>query len=203
MFSPSVFTVNAAVGKIFILDLSLPLLLRKSTIETLSITGFVLGIVTTDVTPPDKAASLKVLKFSLYSKPGSPTNTRISTKPGNICFPFKSITFSRDGMLLVFTFLPTASILPFSPIINPPVSFNELYGSIIFAFIKYFFFIYSQNIFKQAILTATPNSTCSLITLLLISSAKFVSISIPLFIGPGCIISASSLANFILSGVKP
>ena len=89
---------------------------------------------------------------------------------------------------------PTASILPFSPIINPPISAKELCGSIIFALIKYLFFIYSQKIFKQAILTATPNSTCSFITLLFISSAKFVSISIPLFIGPGCIIKASSLA---------
>ena len=59
--------VKEAVGNMFILDLSLPLLLRKSTIETLSITGFVFGIVTTEVTPPDKAALLKVLKFSLYS----------------------------------------------------------------------------------------------------------------------------------------
>ena len=68
----------------FIFDLSLPLRLRKSTIETLSITGFVLGIVTTEVTPPDKAALLKVLKFSLYSYPGSPTKTLISTSPGKI-----------------------------------------------------------------------------------------------------------------------
>ena len=67
-------------------------------------------------------------------------------------------------------------------------------GSITYPFIKYFFFIYLQKIFKQAILTATPYSTCSWITLLLISSAKFVSISIPRFIGPGCIIIASSLA---------
>ena len=35
------------------------------------------------------------------------------------------------------------------------------------------------------------------------SKNKKLDISIPLFIGPGCIISASSLANFILSGVKP
>ena len=51
----------------FILDLSLPLLFKKSTIDTLSITGDVFGIVTTDVTPPARAASLNVLKFSLYS----------------------------------------------------------------------------------------------------------------------------------------
>ena len=46
--------------------------------------------------------------------------------PGNMYFPFKSITFSLDGMLLVFTFFPTASIFPFSPIIIPPISFKEL-----------------------------------------------------------------------------
>ena len=34
---------------------------------TLSITGEVFGIETTDVTPPDNAALLNVLKFSLYS----------------------------------------------------------------------------------------------------------------------------------------
>ena len=39
----------------------------KSTIETLSIIGLVLGIVTTDVTPPASAAWLNVRKFSLYS----------------------------------------------------------------------------------------------------------------------------------------
>ncbi len=56
---------------------------------------------------------------------------------------------------------PTASIFPASLIINPPISSKELPGSIIFAFKKYFFFIYSQKILRQAILTATPSSTCS------------------------------------------
>ena len=186
--------VREAHGKILILDLSLPLLFKKSTIETLSITGSVLGIVTTEVTPPDKAALLKVLKFSLYSYPGSPTNTLISTSPGKIYLPFKSIGFSLVGKLFVFTFFPIASILPSSPIINLHFHLLNYDGSIIFAFIKYCFFIYSQKIFKQAILTATPSSTCSLITLLLISSANLVSISIPLFIGPGCIIIASGFA---------
>ncbi len=36
------------------------LLFVKSNMEPLSITGIVFGIVTTEVTPPDKAASLKV-----------------------------------------------------------------------------------------------------------------------------------------------
>ena len=107
-------------------------------------------------------------------------------------FSFKSMNFSLEGRLFLFTFLPTASIFPSSFTINPPISSIELCGSTIFALIKYFFFHYSQKIFKQAILTATPSSTCSLITLLFISSASFVSISIPLFMGPGCIINASS-----------
>ena len=59
MLVPSIFCVREAHGKIFIFDLSLPLLFKKSTIETLSITGSVLGIVTTEVTPPDKAHYLK------------------------------------------------------------------------------------------------------------------------------------------------
>ena len=126
MLVPSIFFVSEAQGKILIFDLSLPLLFKKSTIDTLSITGSVLGIVTTEVTPPDNAASLRVLKFSLYSYPGSPTKTRISTSPGNMCFSFKSIGFSLEGRLFVLTFFPIASILPSSPIINPPISFNEL-----------------------------------------------------------------------------
>ena len=125
MFVPSTFCVRDAHGNILILDLSRPLRFKKSTIETLSITGSVLGIVTTDVTPPDRAALLKVLKFSLYSYPGSPTKTLISTKPGNIYFPFKSIGFSLDGKLFVFTFFPIASILPSSPTISPPFSLIE------------------------------------------------------------------------------
>ena len=67
IFVPSVPFVRDAVGNIFIFDLSLPRLFKKSTIETLSIIGSVLGIVTTEVTPPHNAALLKVLKFSLYS----------------------------------------------------------------------------------------------------------------------------------------
>ena len=38
---------------------------------------------------------------------------------------FKSIYFSLEGILFVFTFLPTASIFPFSPTINPPISSIE------------------------------------------------------------------------------
>ena len=126
MVTPSIPFVSEAHGKILILDLSLPLLFKKSTIETLSIIGSVFGIVTTDVTPPARAALLKVLKFSLYSYPGSPTKTLISTKPGKIYFPFKSIGFSLDGKLFVLTFLPIASIFPSSPTISPPFSFIEL-----------------------------------------------------------------------------
>ena len=61
IFVPSASFVKVAVGNIFIFDLSRPLLWMKSTIDTLSITGLVLGIVTTDVIPPAKAASLKDL----------------------------------------------------------------------------------------------------------------------------------------------
>ena len=49
----------------------------------------------------------------------------ISTKPGNIYFPFKSIGFSLEGKLFVFTFFPIASILPSSPTISPPFSLIE------------------------------------------------------------------------------
>ena len=126
MFVPSVFFVKEAHGKIFIFDLSLPLLFRKSTIETLSIIGSVLGIVTTEVTPPESAALLNVLKFSLYSYPGSPTKTLMSTNPGKICLPFKSIGLSLLGKLFIFTFFPMASIFPSSLIIRPPFSFIEL-----------------------------------------------------------------------------
>ena len=83
-------------------------------------------MVTTDVTPPDNAALLRVLKFSLYSYPGSPTKTLISTIPGIKYFPFKSIGFSLAGKLFKFTFLPIASIFPSSPTIKPPFSLIEL-----------------------------------------------------------------------------
>ena len=95
---PSMFLVSVAAGKIFIPDLSLPLLKIKSTIDTLSIAGLVFGIETTDVTPPDSAALLKLLKFSLYSKPGSPTKTFISTIPGIKTLLFKSIFSDFDGI---------------------------------------------------------------------------------------------------------
>ena len=154
---PSRFFVSVAVGRIFIFDLSRPRLFKKSTIDTLSITGDVFGIVTTEVTPPASAALLNVLKFSLYSNPGSPTKTRISTIPGNIYFSFKSINFSLDGILFLLTFLPIASIFPFSLTIKPPSSSNELRGSTIFAFKKYFFFIihkiFLSKPFLQLLLT--------------------------------------------------
>ena len=94
----------------------------KSNIEPLSITGIVFGIVTTEVTPPDKAASLKVLKFSLYSNPGSPTNTLMSTIPGIEILPLQSIISQSFGAVSLVTFFPTAFIFPFSSIKIPPTS---------------------------------------------------------------------------------
>ena len=117
------FLVKVAVGNILIEALSLPLRFKKSTIETLSITGDVFGIETTEVTPPDKAAPLKVLKFSLYSYPGSPTKTFISTMPGIKTLFFKSILVAAAGKFPFVTFFPTALIRPFEPIIKPPTSF--------------------------------------------------------------------------------
>ena len=175
----------------------------KSTIETLSIMGFVFGIVTIDVTPPAKAAWLRVLKFSLYSYPGSPTKAFISTNPGIKILSFKSIISASLLASVFFTFFPIAFTFPLSFKIKEPFSSMLCDGSIILALIKIFSFIYLQYFFKQAILTATPNSTCSLTKLTFMSSASFVSISTPLFIGPGCIISASFFANFNFSGVKP
>jgi hypothetical protein len=43
--------------------LSLALLLIKSKVETLSITGLVFGIVTTDVTPPEMQLGLRFYNF--------------------------------------------------------------------------------------------------------------------------------------------
>jgi len=63
--------------------------------------------------------------------------------------------------------------------------------------------IYLSKIAKQAILMATPFSTCSLITDLFTSSANELSISTSLLIGPGCITRTSSLAFFNLSDVRP
>ena len=57
--------------------------------------------------------------------------------------------------------------------------------------------------FTDGVKTIQNTRVMSRIILLLISSARFVSISIPLFIGPGCIIKASFLAQSNLSGVRP
>src|SRR6202007_711305 len=56
---------------------------------------------------------------------------------------------------------------------------------------------------RQAMRTATPNSTWSRIRLRSISSATSESISTPRFIGPGCITSASGLAAVSRSAVRP
>ena len=56
---------------------------------------------------------------------------------------------------------------------------------------------------STAMRTATPISTCSLITLRTGSSATALSISTPRFIGPGCITSASGLAWASLRGIQP
>ena len=117
--------------------------------------------------------------------------------------PFKSIISASLFASVFFTFFPIAFTFPLSFNIKEPFSSIFCDGSIILALIKIFSFIYLQYFFKQAILTATPNSTCSLTKLTFMSSASFVSISTPLFIGPGCIISASFFANFNFSGVKP
>ena len=58
---PSKFFVKEAKEWILIKDLSRALLLIKSNVGTSSITGSVFGIVTTEVTPPEIAAWLKVL----------------------------------------------------------------------------------------------------------------------------------------------
>ena len=88
----------------------------------MSIRGLVLGIVTIEVTPPAKAALLNVLKFSLYSYPGSPTNAFISTIPGiNILF-LRSITSAVEDASVLLMSLPIDLIFPFSPIITDPFS---------------------------------------------------------------------------------
>jgi len=96
---------------------------------------------TTEVTPPDKAALLNVLKFSLYSYPGSPTKTLISTIPGiKICL-LRSILSAEEGKLPLATFLPTALIEPLESIIKPPISSISFLGSTILTLVKYFSFI--------------------------------------------------------------
>ena len=59
------------------------------------------------------------------------------------------------------------------------------------------------NLFITDIRTATPSLTCSKISDLPISSATSLSISIPLFIGPGCITKAFFFALFNFSPSNP
>ena len=56
MSNPLAPLVKVAIGNILMIDLSLDLLLTKSNVETLSISGKVLGMVATPVTPPETAA---------------------------------------------------------------------------------------------------------------------------------------------------
>ena len=51
--------------------------------------------------------------------------------------------------------------------------------------------------------TATPISTCSRMSERSMSSASSLSISMPRFMGPGCMIEASGLAAFSLSASRP
>ena len=69
----------------------------KSTSATSSMTGVVLGITIMVVTPPAAAALLALPKVSRCSAPGSPVNTRISTRPGQSTFPLHSIISASLG----------------------------------------------------------------------------------------------------------
>ena len=84
--------------------------------------GLVFGIVTIEVTPPASAALVRVLKFSLYSNPGSPTKAFMSTTPGIATFPFKSIFSENLEASEIFVFFPIDFIFPFSLIIILPIS---------------------------------------------------------------------------------
>ena len=72
----------------------------------------VAGIITIDVTPPEAAARLADLIVSRCSPPGSPINTRASTRPGANTRPLQSIILqdffnpSRGSDFPIFSILP-------------------------------------------------------------------------------------------------
>ena len=180
----------------------------KSTIAASSITGWVLGITIMVVTPPAAAASEAVASVSRYSVPGSPVNTRMSIRPGMSVAPAQSKLAVPAPMESFVTFGPTASIQPSSTRM-PPLAVQALGRSndvgiqIGFALRRLLdgrrhhdFAPAGQlrdSASSTAMRTATPISTCSRITDCA-PSATLESISMPRFIGPGCMTSASGLA---------
>ena len=137
-------------------------------------------------------------RVSRYSSPGSPVNTCISTRPGNMAMPLQSWLFIFSGTL---AFLPIALIFPFSTT-SVPSSSNVLHRVNQTCIGKGYIHCappvplgrLAASASSTAMRTATPISTWSRIRLRSGSSATALSISTPRFIGPGCMTSASGLA---------
>src|SRR5690606_37431210 len=82
----------------------------KSTSATSSITGSVSGIVTIEVTPPAAAAWPAEANVSRCSAPGSPTKTRMSTRPGATIAPRQSTVSALAGGVALAASGPAATI---------------------------------------------------------------------------------------------
>ena len=94
----------------------------KSTSATSSITGSVSGMVTMVVTPPAAAACPAEAKVSRCSAPGSPTKTRMSTRPGATIAPRQSTISAPAGRAASAASGPAATIRRSATITAPGAS---------------------------------------------------------------------------------
>ncbi len=109
---PSRRLVSAAEGKTRTFASSRARRRMKSTTAGSSTGGLVSGRMTRLVTPPAAAAALALAIVSRCSAPGSPTKTRMSTRPGATTSPRQSTTRASCGSWSRVTAGPTPAMTP-------------------------------------------------------------------------------------------
>ncbi|MCY1481797.1 hypothetical protein D9M68_153380 [compost metagenome] len=127
--SPASPLVRAAAGWTLTRALSRAVFFTYSTSAISSITGSVSGIAMKVVTPPTAAARDADSKVSRCSLPGSPTNTRASTRPGTAVRPSQSLTKAPSGAPWFCASAPAARMRPSFPTMTVPTSSRLREGS--------------------------------------------------------------------------
>ena len=113
--------VTAPSWMTFVRDSLLALSMTSRTFTPLSMTGFVLGMAHTVVTPPRTAARPPVARVSLYSSPGSRKCTCRSIKPGITQHPSASMTRSLSVSIFFSTSVIRSPSIRTSHISSSPV----------------------------------------------------------------------------------
>ncbi len=151
------------------------------------------------VTPPATAAAISEASVALYSSPGSRRRAERSIRPGHTTMPAASmirLACQPSGAA------PTAATLP-AAMYSADTRSMPCRGSIRRPLrISIFTAQFPASMDSTAIRTAMPKVTCGRITARALS-ATAESISMPRFIGPGCITIASGFAYASFSGVSP